>query len=102
MRSHGMAGSAIIEPRGQSELFISQSKSPPEKPKRANPIRRETAESMALKQKDISVSEFFAKNRHLLGFDNPRKALLTAVKEAVDNSLPAWRGWGIGPETWGS
>jgi DNA topoisomerase-6 subunit B len=34
-----------------------------------------TAESMAAKQRDISVSEFFAKNRHLLGFDNPRKAL---------------------------
>ncbi|MFN5958936.1 MAG: hypothetical protein ACK462_13485, partial [Planctomyces sp.] len=32
---------------------------------------RATAESMALKQRDISVSEFFAKNRHLLGFDNP-------------------------------
>ena len=44
---------------------------------------------MAAKQRDISVSEFFAKNRHLLGFDNPRKALLTAVKEAVDNSLDA-------------
>jgi DNA topoisomerase-6 subunit B len=48
-----------------------------------------TAESMAAKQRAISVSEFFAKNRHLLGFDNPRKALLTAVKEAVDNSLDA-------------
>ncbi|MHC5122867.1 MAG: DNA topoisomerase VI subunit B [Planctomycetota bacterium] len=48
-----------------------------------------TAESMAAQQRDISVSEFFAKNRHLLGFDNPRKALLTAVKEAVDNSLDA-------------
>lgn len=48
-----------------------------------------TAESMAAKQRDISVSEFFAKNRHLLGFDNPRKSLLTAVKEAVDNSLDA-------------
>jgi len=48
-----------------------------------------TAESMAAKQRSISVSEFFAKNRHLLGFDNPRKALLTAVKEAVDNSLDA-------------
>ena len=44
---------------------------------------------MAAKQRDISVSEFFAKNRHLLGFDNPRKALLTAVKEAVDNSMDA-------------
>lgn len=48
-----------------------------------------TAETMAAKQRDISVSEFFAKNRHLLGFDNPRKALLTAIKEAVDNSLDA-------------
>lgn len=44
---------------------------------------------MAEKQRDISVSEFFAKNRHLLGFDNPRKALLTTVKEAVDNALDA-------------
>jgi DNA topoisomerase-6 subunit B len=37
----------------------------------------------------ILGSEFFAKNRHMLGFDNPRKALLTTVKEAVDNSLDA-------------
>ncbi len=51
--------------------------------------RKATAESMAAKQRDISVSEFFAKNRHLLGFDNPRKALLTTVKEAVDNALDA-------------
>jgi len=48
-----------------------------------------TAESLASQQRDISVSEFFAKNRHLLGFDNKRKALLTTVKEAVDNSLDA-------------
>src|SRR5262245_59966594 len=41
-------------------------------PKRRSRHRRETAESMAAKQKEISVSEFFAKNRHLLGFDNPR------------------------------
>jgi DNA topoisomerase-6 subunit B len=59
--------------------------------------QRETAESMAAKQKDISVSEFFAKNRHLLGFDNPRKALLTTVKEAVDNSLDACEEGGILP-----
>jgi len=62
--------------------------------KKAAPRRKRksvagTAESMAAKQRDISISEFFAKNRHLLGFDNPRKALLTAVKEAVDNSLDA-------------
>jgi DNA topoisomerase-6 subunit B len=59
------------------------------KTKRAGKSVAATAESMAAKQRDISVSEFFAKNRHLLGFDNPRKALLTAVKEAVDNSLDA-------------
>lgn len=62
--------------------------------------RRVTAESMAAKQRDISVSEFFAKNRHLLGFDNPRKALLTTVKEAVDNSLDACEEAGIVPEIW--
>jgi DNA topoisomerase-6 subunit B len=55
---------------------------------------------MAAQQRDISVSEFFAKNRHLLGFDNPRKALLTTVKEAVDNSLDACEEAGILPEIW--
>ncbi len=59
---------------------------------------RATAETMAAKQRDISVSEFFAKNRHLLGFDNPRKALLTTVKEAVDNSLDACEEAGILPD----
>ncbi len=62
--------------------------------------RRATAESMAAGQRDISVSEFFAKNRHLLGFDNPRKALLTTIKEAVDNSLDACEEAGILPEIW--
>ncbi len=62
--------------------------------------RRASAETMATKQKEISVSEFFAKNRHLLGFDNPRKALLTTVKEAVDNSLDACEEAGIVPEIW--
>jgi DNA topoisomerase-6 subunit B len=56
------------------------------------------AEEMATRQRDISVSEFFAKNRHLLGFDNPRKALLTTVKEAVDNSLDACEEAGILPD----
>ncbi len=64
---------------------------------RKSPVRA-TAESMAAKQRDISVSEFFAKNRHLLGFDNPRKALLTTVKEAVDNSLDACEEAGILPD----
>lgn len=55
---------------------------------------------MAAAQRDISVSEFFAKNRHLLGFDSPRKALLTTVKEAVDNSIDACEEAGILPEIW--
>lgn len=57
-----------------------------------------SSEIMSGMQRDISVSEFFLKNRHLLGFDNPRKALLTSVKEAVDNSLDACDEAGILPE----
>ena len=59
---------------------------------------KETAETLARKQREISVSEFFLKNRHLLGFDNPRKALLTTVKEAVDNALDACEEIRIVPE----
>jgi DNA topoisomerase VI subunit B len=58
---------------------------------------RATAETMAQKQREISVAEFFTKNRHLLGFDNPQKALLTAVRECVDNSLDACSEAGILP-----
>ncbi len=57
-----------------------------------------TAEEMGKLQRDISVSQFFEKNRHLLGFDNKRKALMTAIKEAVDNSLDACEEAGILPE----
>ncbi|HTK92118.1 MAG TPA: ATP-binding protein, partial [Verrucomicrobiae bacterium] len=53
---------------------------------------------MGARQREISVSEFFTKNRHLLGFDNPRKAMLTCVKEAVDNALDAAEEAGILPE----
>jgi DNA topoisomerase-6 subunit B len=67
-------------------------------PVEAQPARRLTAEAMAQKQREISVSEFFSKNRHLLGFDNPSKALLTTIKEAVDNSLDACEEAGILPE----
>ncbi|MEA3378101.1 MAG: DNA topoisomerase VI subunit B [Nanoarchaeota archaeon] len=56
------------------------------------------AQRMAEKQREISISEFFTKNRHLLGFDNPRKALLTAVKESVDNSLDACEEMHVLPE----
>lgn len=55
------------------------------------------AEKMAESQKEISISDFFAKNRQILGFDNPSKALLVSVKEAVDNSLDACEEAGILP-----
>lgn len=56
------------------------------------------AEDFAKEQKEISVSEFFEKNKHLLGFDNPTKSLLMAVKEAVDNGLDACEEAGILPD----
>src|ERR1700682_3276596 len=64
----------------------------------AEPKAAVSAVEMGSRQRDISVSEFFTKNRHLLGFDNPRKALLTCVKEAVDNALDAAEEAGILPE----
>tara|TARA_Y100000310_G_scaffold342564_1_gene446342 strand:- start:3447 stop:5048 length:1602 start_codon:yes stop_codon:yes gene_type:complete len=60
--------------------------------------RKIRAEELAKEQRAISVSEFFLKNRHLLGFDNPRKALLTTIKEAVDNSLDAAEDMRVLPE----
>lgn len=60
--------------------------------------KTETAEKLAQKQKNISVAEFFERNRHLLGFDNKRKALLTVVKEAVDNAIDACEEAKILPE----
>lgn len=56
------------------------------------------AHELAKRQREISIAEFFEKNRHLLGFDNKRKALLTTVKEAVDNSLDACEEAGVLPE----
>lgn len=77
-----------------SSLLTAASRKSPRKKKQRTIA---TAESMASQQRDISVSEFFAKNRHLLGFDNPRKALLTTIKEAVDNALDACEEGGILP-----
>ncbi len=65
---------------------------------RAEPRGTLTAVEMGARQREISVAEFFTKNRHLLGFDSPRKALLTCVKEAVDNALDACEEGGILPE----
>lgn len=56
------------------------------------------AEDLAKEQREISVSEFFEKNRHLLGYDNKTKALLMIVKEGVDNALDATEEAGILPE----
>ncbi len=64
----------------------------------AAPRAATSAAEMGARQREISVSEFFTKNRHLLGFDNPRKALLTCVKEAVDNALDAAEEAGILPD----
>lgn len=59
---------------------------------------RQSARSLAREQRAISVSEFFVKNLHLLGFDSPSRALLTVVKEAVDNGLDACEEAGWLPE----
>ena len=80
------------KPNAKADLFEMSKASSAAKPSRSR--RRATAESLAAQQRDISVSEFFAKNRHLLGFDNPRKALLTTVKEAVDKDKGRWIGRG--------
>ncbi len=75
---------------------------PPSRKKATGRARRTpralSAEEMAKTQREISVAEFFAKNRHLLGYDNPSKALLTAVREAVDNALDACEEGGILPD----
>lgn len=47
------------------------------------------AQKLAAKQQEISVTEFFEKNKHILGFDSRSKSLLMGIKEAVDNSLDA-------------
>lgn len=47
------------------------------------------AEELSKNMKEISVAEFFEKNRHLLGYENSTKAMLTVIKELVDNSLDA-------------
>ncbi|EQD68119.1 DNA topoisomerase VI subunit B, partial [mine drainage metagenome] len=56
------------------------------------------AQQLAAKQREISVAEFFERNRQILGFDNPQRSLLTTVKEAVDNSLDSCEEAGILPE----
>lgn len=52
-------------------------------------IHMNEAEEISSKQKQASIGEFFEKNKHFLGFDTQQRAIITAVKEAVDNSLDA-------------
>src|SRR5207244_329630 len=73
-----------------------EAKTPDAKP--AKPTATISAVEMGARQRELSVSEFFTKNRHLLGFDKQRKALLTCVKEAVDNALDAAEEAGILPD----
>jgi DNA topoisomerase-6 subunit B len=91
---------AVVPERRGASSPAPQPPAPPPPPAAALAARapRITAEALAQKQREISVSEFFVKNRHLLGFDNPSKALLTTIKEAVDNSLDACEEAGILPE----
>ena len=56
------------------------------------------AHELAKKQKEISVAEFFERNKHILGFGNPTRALVTSVKEGVDNALDACEESGILPD----
>ncbi len=53
---------------------------------------------MTSKHREISIAEFFEKNKHILGYSNPSKALITCVREAVDNSLDACEEAGILPD----
>jgi DNA topoisomerase-6 subunit B len=52
-------------------------------------LTRISANELAKKQKEISVAEFFERNKHILGFGNQTRALVTSVKEGIDNSLDA-------------
>src|SRR5437764_118999 len=62
------------------------------------PMAKTVADELAKKQKEISVSEFFERNKHILGFDSAIRALITSVKEAVDNALDACEEAQILPE----
>ena len=57
-----------------------------------------TAHDLAKKQREISVAEFFERNKHILGFGNQTRALITSVKEGVDNGLDACEEANILPE----
>ncbi|MFA5772210.1 MAG: DNA topoisomerase VI subunit B [Thermoplasmata archaeon] len=61
-------------------------------------MAKQIAEELAKKQKEISVAEFFEKNKHILGFDSPTRAVLTTVKEGLDNAIDACEDANILPD----
>lgn len=50
------------------------------------------------KFKEISPADFFYRNRDIAGFSNPVRALYTAARELVENSLDACEARGILPD----
>src|SRR5262249_51490971 len=102
-RSPRGLGAGVMAKSKSAAQAVAHAPPPPEpvseeQPKPNKPARRATAEARPARRREISVSEFFTKHRPLLGFDNPAKALLTTVKEAVDNSLDACEEAGILPD----
>ena len=45
------------------------------------------AEEISRKQKQVSISEFFEKNKHFLGFDTLQRSIITAVKSLLTTLL---------------
>ncbi len=88
------AEAAVLQGRKSKKAAPAADDDAPKKKERT----RVSAEKMGEMQREISISEFFTKNRHLLGFDNAARALLTSIKEAVDNSLDACEEAGILPD----
>ena len=74
-----------------SDTDVKESAAPKEK-------KTATAVKLASKQQEISVTEFFEKNKQILGFDSRSKSLLMGIKEAVDNSLDACEEAGFLPD----
>ena len=50
------------------------------------------------KFREMSVAEFFKRNRHIAGFSNPTRAVYQTVKELVENALDATETHGILPD----
>jgi DNA topoisomerase-6 subunit B len=75
--------------RAQPELLPEPT---PEAPPERGPKRRATAEQMASKQREISISEFFTKNRHPSASTTPpRRSSRRSRRRSTTRSTPARR-----------